>query len=66
VFEATVLLALSHVPREPVLGALLLFRIVYYLCPFVLALALLGAHEVSGRWRAARRAVRPGEGKAAP
>jgi hypothetical protein len=67
VFEATVLLALSHVPREPVLGALLLFRIVYYLCPFILALALLGAHEVSGRWRrAARRVVRPGEGKAAP
>jgi uncharacterized membrane protein YbhN (UPF0104 family) len=65
VFEATVLIALSHVPREPVLGALLLFRIVYYLCPFVLALALLGAYEISGRLRATRRAMQPEKGEAA-
>lgn len=66
VFEATVLLALSHVPREPVLGALLLFRIIYYLCPFVLALALLGAYEISGRLRATRRAMQPVDDEAAP
>lgn len=63
-FEATVLLALSDVPREPVLGALLLFRVIYYLGPFVLALALLGAYEVSKRLRAADRAMPPG--RAAP
>lgn len=53
VFEATILLALSGMPREPVLGALLLFRLCYYLAPFVLALALLGAYEISGRLRSA-------------
>jgi hypothetical protein len=53
VFEATVLLALSSLPREPVLGALLLFRLIYYIAPFVLALALLGAYEISSRLRSA-------------
>ena len=53
VFEATILLALSGLPREPVLGALLLFRLCYYVLPFILALALLGAHEVARRLRAA-------------
>ena len=51
VFEATILLALSSYPREPVLGALLLFRLCYYLVPFVLALALLGAYEILNRLR---------------
>jgi len=54
VFEATVLLALSSFPREPVLGALLLYRICYYFIPFVLALALLGAYEILNRVRAAK------------
>lgn len=53
VFEATILLALSSVPREPVLGALLLFRLCYYLIPFILALALLGAYEIAKRLRSA-------------
>jgi glycosyltransferase 2 family protein len=48
VFEATILLALSHLPREPVLGALLLFRIYYFFIPFALALLLLGFNEI---WR---------------
>ncbi|HEX8664199.1 MAG TPA: lysylphosphatidylglycerol synthase domain-containing protein [Beijerinckiaceae bacterium] len=61
VFEATVLLALSSVPREPVLGALLLFRLIYYVAPFLLALALLAVHEAVGRMRAAR-AAGAGEG----
>lgn len=61
VFEATILLALSSLPREPVLGALLLYRILYYLLPFVLALALLGAYEVLNRVRTARTALRPDE-----
>lgn len=51
VFEATMLVALSEIPREQVLGALLLFRIFYYLLPFVLALALLGLYEITRQLR---------------
>ena len=57
VFEATILLALSSFPREPILGALLLYRICYYLVPFVLALSLLGAYEIGKRLRAARDTI---------
>lgn len=59
VFEVTILLALSHLSREPVLGALLLFRLFYYLIPFVLALALLGAYEIAKRLKNARRVLEP-------
>jgi uncharacterized membrane protein YbhN (UPF0104 family) len=59
VFEATILLALSSLPREPVLGALLLFRLCYYLIPFVVALALLGAYEISKRLRSAEAVLHP-------
>jgi uncharacterized membrane protein YbhN (UPF0104 family) len=64
VFEATILLALSNYPREPVLGALLLYRLCYYLIPFVVALALLGAYEIRNRIRSAREAFRPDEDEA--
>lgn len=47
VFEATMLLAFAWVPHNAMLGALFLFRIIYYLVPFVLALALLGAYEIA-------------------
>ncbi|WP_112663827.1 lysylphosphatidylglycerol synthase domain-containing protein [Microvirga flavescens] len=59
VFEATILLALSQYPREPVLGALLLYRLCYYLVPFVAALALLGAYEIRNRLRAAQKSLEP-------
>ena len=49
VFEATILLALAKLPRDQVLGSLLLFRLCYYLAPFVLALAMLGAYEIVKR-----------------
>ncbi|HEV2559714.1 MAG TPA: lysylphosphatidylglycerol synthase domain-containing protein [Microvirga sp.] len=58
VFEATILLALSAYPREPILGALLLYRLCYYLVPFVFALALLGAYEILNRMRANRSVMR--------
>jgi len=61
VFEATILLALSQYPREPVLGALLLFRIIYYLVPFMVALALLGAYEIRNRLRATQRVLQADE-----
>jgi glycosyltransferase 2 family protein len=51
VFEATMLVALSEIPREQVLGALLLFRIFYYLVPFMIALALLGLYEITRQIR---------------
>jgi uncharacterized membrane protein YbhN (UPF0104 family) len=35
-----------------VLGALLLFRLIYYILPFVIALAMLGLYEISRRLRA--------------
>lgn len=59
VFEATILLALTGISRESVLGALLLFRICYYFAPFVIALALLGAYEISNRLRSGRDALHP-------
>ncbi len=61
VFEATILIALNHVAREPLLGSLLLFRLIYYVGPFVLALALLGAYEAMGRFRIMSRLFRAGD-----
>lgn len=46
VFEATMLLALPGVPKEALLGALLVYRLCYYLVPFILALVLLGTREI--------------------
>ena len=51
-FEATMLIGLAHLPREPVLGALLLFRLIYYVAPFMLALMLLALYEITNRLRA--------------
>jgi uncharacterized membrane protein YbhN (UPF0104 family) len=59
VFEATILLALSSLPREPVLGALLLYRICYYFLPFLVALALLGGYEIRNRLRVLRPELSP-------
>lgn len=53
VFEATILLALPAIPGEQLLGSLLLFRLCYYLLPFVLALLLLAGREVWARRLAA-------------
>jgi glycosyltransferase 2 family protein len=59
VFEATILLALSSLQREPVLGALLLYRICYYFVPFVIALALLGGYEIRNRLKVLRPVLTP-------
>ena len=50
VFESLLVLLLPAVPAPQVLGALLAYRLVYYVLPFVLALLLLSAHEL-GRQR---------------
>lgn len=49
VIEATVLLALPNLPPDRVLASLLLWRVVYYLIPFTLALGLLGGSEFARR-----------------
>jgi hypothetical protein len=36
------------------IASLLMFRAIYYLIPFVLAMALLGAHEIMRRWASLR------------
>jgi hypothetical protein len=64
VFDAAMLVALWQYEKEDLLAGLLLFRLLYYLCPFILALVILGAREL---WLSARR-VRSdaGSGKALP
>ena len=62
VFEATVIVALSSLSREQVLGALLLFGSATTSVPFVIALALLGAYEIANRLENARRVLKPDGG----
>jgi glycosyltransferase 2 family protein len=46
VFDAAMLIALWQFDREDVLAGLLLFRLVYYVIPFALALMVLGIREI--------------------
>ena len=46
VFDAAMLVALWQYDKEELLAGLLLFRLLYYLIPFALSLAILGAREV--------------------
>ncbi|MEI4484911.1 lysylphosphatidylglycerol synthase domain-containing protein [Frigidibacter sp. MR17.14] len=56
VFEAVVLASLPvGVPVLTATAALMCFRIIYYLVPFVLALILLGGREIGGGLRRLRR-----------
>ena len=56
VFEATMLNGVGG-SSDQVLASLLLFRGIYYVAPFVLAMALLGAYEAVRRWRSLREAM---------
>jgi uncharacterized membrane protein YbhN (UPF0104 family) len=47
VFDAAMLIALWQFDREEVLAGLLLFRLVYYIIPFALALLILGLRELA-------------------
>jgi len=56
VFDATMLVALYQFNKEQLLAGLLLFRLLYYIIPFVLSLIVLGVREA---WlNSARRASR--------
>ena len=46
VFDAAMLVALWQFPKEDLVAGLLLFRLLYYLIPFVLALSILGTREL--------------------
>jgi uncharacterized membrane protein YbhN (UPF0104 family) len=47
VFDATMLVALWEYDAEALLAGLLIFRLLYYLLPFTLALAILGVREIA-------------------
>jgi len=55
VFDAAMLLALWEFDREPLLAGLLLFRLLYYVIPFALSLAILGTRELLLSIAASRR-----------
>jgi uncharacterized membrane protein YbhN (UPF0104 family) len=65
VFEATMLKFVPAPSQEALLASLLLFRVIYYLGPFILALALLGATEGLRHWKNLRDVAgqdnRPGD-----
>ena len=54
VFDAAILIGLGGEHREPLIAALLIFRVLYHLPPFVLALVMFGAVEAWRGWRARR------------
>ena len=51
VFDAAMLIGLWQYDKEQLLAGLLLFRLLYYITPFVFALAILGGREL---WLSAR------------
>ena len=56
VFEATILQGVGG-SSDAVLASLLLFRGIYYIIPFIAAMALLGGVEATRRWRSLREAM---------
>jgi glycosyltransferase 2 family protein len=56
VFDAAMMIALWQFDKEDLLAGLLLFRLLYYIIPFVISLAILGTRELL-LGRAARRAA---------
>jgi uncharacterized membrane protein YbhN (UPF0104 family) len=59
VFDAAMLVALWQFDKEEVLAGLLLFRLLYYIIPFALALAILGSRELWLNLSGARRPAGP-------
>jgi uncharacterized membrane protein YbhN (UPF0104 family) len=56
VFEATILQGVGS-SQDAVLASLLLFRGIYYVVPFIAAMAMLGGVEAARRWRSLREAM---------
>jgi uncharacterized membrane protein YbhN (UPF0104 family) len=57
VFDATILIGLGSESREPLLAALLMFRLLYHLVPLSIALVLFGGVEALRRLRAKEKVV---------
>ncbi len=61
-FEATILVALSgSVSQGELLSSLLIYRFIYYLMPFTVALGMLGLGEIVRRAKALRESMGTGE-----
>jgi glycosyltransferase 2 family protein len=58
VFEAAMLKAVPVASSEALLASLVLFRVIYYLLPFLAALAFLGAQHGFRQWKSLREAMR--------
>lgn len=56
VFDATFLIGLGHDDKEPLVAALLMFRLMYHFLPFILSLSLFGLVE---GWRNLRTGAEP-------
>lgn len=61
VFDAALLVALPQFEKSEMVGALLIFRLFYYIVPFALALTLLGMRELSLRSIRIRKAAQGDE-----
>jgi len=59
VFDAAMLIALWQFDKEDLLAGLLLFRLLYYIVPFALALLILGVREIVMSVQGAKRLLPP-------
>jgi hypothetical protein len=59
VFDAAMLIALWQFDKEDLLAGLLLFRLLYYIVPFTLTLAILGAREAMIAFSGGRQPSQP-------
>src|SRR5262249_6299943 len=66
VFDAAMLMALWQYDKEDLLAGLLLFRLLYYLTPFAISLAILGCRELWLGVRAPHAPPRPDAAVALP
>jgi phosphatidylglycerol lysyltransferase len=58
VFETVIIMFLSHnLPAPALLGSLVVYRMIYYLTPLMIAAVMLGAHEILERKEGVKRAV---------
>ena len=57
VFDAAMLVALWQFDKEEILAGLLLFRLLYYIAPFIVALAILGTREIMLNMRGVRAKI---------
>lgn len=66
VFDAAMLVALWQYDKEHLLAGLLLFRLLYYIVPFAIALAILGGRELWLTASSSRQAANGGAVDAGP